>query len=169
MMKALGSFQPLAVALGEAALYARFENALYRIEARYLGAVQARDASAARLHRGTYNEATRQMGLTAARLSRAIDEAHSWLRTQQELEAQARKTLSRWSRKGLRRDQSGARSALDAKTAGMVETLIRSPKLLEAAMEGIEANLIRLRSAVMQASAYAARDRLRLHPRRHMS
>jgi hypothetical protein len=151
--------------MAEAALYARLENVLYRIEARYLGAMLAKDPSAAKLQRDTYKDATQLMGVTATSLSTAVDVAQSWLRNQPKLEAQARGTLARWSRKGLKRDNSAARQALDAKTAKLVEKLVQSPELVAAAMDGIEANLGRLRSAVMQTAAYAARDRLRFERR----
>lgn len=164
VLRSLGPrLELLAVAITEASLCARLDKALYQIESRFLGAIQAKDTSAEKLQRGCYGDATRLMSLTAGKLSVAVDEAQYWLRTQKDIdEAEVRQTLARWSRKGIERGTGDGSGGFDAQTFEVVGELVRSRELVALAMEGIESNLVRLRSALLDAAAYCVRDRTRL-------
>jgi hypothetical protein len=160
---------PLGEVLTECSLFSRLDKHLYAIERRYLGALQAEDSAAAKMQSESYAEATREMQLTATKLSIAVDKAQTWLRSVGALElAKANKILTEWSRNGIRSGRGPDGQALfDKETVRFINAAARSPGFMAAAMGGLEPNLVKLRASILSVAAYAARDRLRFSKSQH--
>lgn len=156
---------PLAEALSQLECFAQIDLALYEIESRVLGALDAGNKRAARAQRSAYTKAARLLVKTASKAALAIDQTVEALNDWSEIDpAAVRDQLMRWQRSGLRqgRLKRGFRLNLSAATMRRLEACVRSPQIMERALEGLESNLVNLRSTLFQAAQDVFADRHRV-------
>lgn len=150
-------FEPLAAVMAHVSVLAKLDKTLYAIEARILGARDAEDRDAAKMQVAGYVEATRAINAVAADMSAAVDVALDWLARERPVD----QTRIRAALASMGRDRPALRKGRREEEE-VVRPLLDSPELVSEAMKGLEANLVALRSALLRAARYAARDALRI-------
>jgi hypothetical protein len=156
---------PLAEALSQLECFAKIDLALYEIESRVLGAQAAGNKRAARAQQSAYTKAARLMVNTASKAALAIDQTIEAVNGWSKIDpAAVRDQLMRWQRNGLRqgRLKGGFRLNVSAATLRRLEACVRSPQVMERALEGLESNLVSLRSTLFQAAQDVFADRHRV-------
>lgn len=155
----------LADVLSQARRTALTDLALYEVESRVQGAALAGDKRSMKMQKRTYELAARSMVNSAAETSKAIDTFLAILREWPELgQLAGREQLTVWLRHGIGDGRLVAGGSLD--TSGRarehLDICVRSPQLIAAAEDGIEANLLRVRTALLQGASDVFRDRQRV-------